>query len=75
MEREFMFSIVPSYKEQFLRVYRSRLPGTCTLHKNNDSSFIFLINLLVNVIKLCGIMYVGNGNKQRAFIHCHNVQT
>ena len=37
--------------------------------------FIFLINLLVNVIKLCGSYNVGIGNKQRAFIHCHNVHT
>ena len=40
-----MFSIIPSYKEQFLRVYRSRLSGTCTLHKNNDSlSYVISIN-------------------------------
>ena len=39
-----MFSIVPSYKEQFLRVCQSRLSGMCTLHKNNSLSYVISIN-------------------------------
>ena len=67
-----MLSIVPSYKEQFSRLCRSCL-FVCTvcivfytltivyhlfLNSMQLSLVFFLMNAIVNAIKLCGIMQV-----------------
>ena len=64
-----MLSIVPSYKEQFLRLCRScLLVCLYSLHTYDCLSFVFksmylslvffLMNAIVNAIKLGGIMQV-----------------
>ena len=56
-----MFSIVPSYKEQFLRVCQSRLSGMCTLHKNNNSlSYVISITAINHFLNYCSYVYLLN---------------
>ena len=87
MEREFILSIVPSYKEQFLCLCRSRLLVCSYVYSTHLRLFIFffksmklslvffLMNAIFNAIKLCGIMQVLEIIKRLSFIATMYVYT